>query len=128
MRIVSIYDYWSEQYKILFIFFTFSLFIVLVLLLISFLLSPKLNTFEKQTTYESGFEPLESGHTVFFNVQYFVVGILFLIFDLEIPFLYCGALCLGSLSFAGILSLLFFFLLLIIGFIYEWKKGVLDWV
>ena len=119
MKLLNLYDYWSEQYKILFIFFFFSLLIVIILFLLSFIFSSKSFTFEKQTTYESGFEPLENGHTIYFNVQYFVVGILFLIFDLEIPFLYCGAICLGSLSFSGIISLLFFFILLIIGFMYE---------
>lgn len=125
---VFIYDYWSEQYKLIFIYSVFCFFIVVLLIFISVNFSFKFNAYEKQTSYESGFEPLDSGHSQTFDLQFFIVGILFLIFDLELPFLFCGVTCLGSLSFVGVLSLFFFLLLLIIGFVYEWKKGALDWI
>lgn len=123
-----LYDYWNEQYKIIFIFSLVCFFVVVFLVILSFSLSTKLNSYEKQTSYESGFEPSNSGHSQVFDLQYFIVGILFLIFDLELPFLFCGIVCLGSLPINGVFCLFFFVFILICGFMYEWKKGALDWV
>ena len=62
-----------------------------------------------------------------FDVRYYLVAILFIIFDLEIAFLFPWAVAIDQIGVSGLLSMVFFLFVLIIGFIYEWKKGALDW-
>lgn len=76
--------------------------------------------------YECGFEAFGDARNTF-DVKFYVVGILFLIFDLELVFLIPWALSLQKIGFLGYLSMFFFFVILTIGFVYEWKKGALDW-
>ncbi len=85
-------------------------------------------SFEKGSPYECGFEPFISNIYLMFNIQYFLVGILFLLFDLEIVYLITWVLYLGSLSVFSFWVVLAFLGLLVIGFIYEWKNGALEWV
>lgn len=122
-----IYSYWLEQYNFLLVHLFISIIITCVLFIVAFILSPKQLTFEKLSSYECGFEPFKTAHSVF-NIQFFVVGILFLIFDLELAYLFPWVLFLGNLTIFSIILMLFFILLLIIGFVYEWKKGALDWL
>jgi len=99
-----------------------------ILFLVSFVLSSKSMSFEKGSPYECGFEPFGSDAHSVFNIQYFIVGILFMIFDLELAYLFAWALYLGTLSFFAFWLVIFFLMLLVIGFVYEWKKGALDWL
>lgn len=85
-------------------------------------------TFEKGSPYECGFESFEGDAHMVFNIQYVVVGVLFMIFDLELAYLFIWVLYLGILSWFSFWLVIFFLFLLIIGFIYEWKKGALDWL
>jgi len=96
-----------------------------VLFLLAFILSPKEITFEKSSPYECGFEPFGDGHLIF-NIQFFIVGILFMLFDLELAYLFPWVVHLGNLNFFSFFIVIFFLLLLTIGLIYEWKKGALD--
>ena len=81
---------------------------------------------EKNSPYECGFEPFEDSRMKF-DVRFYLVAILFNIFDLEIAFLFPWAVALDDLGTSGLIAMSIFLLILIIGFIYEWKKGALDW-
>jgi len=81
---------------------------------------------EKLSPYECGFEAFEDAR-VKFDVRYYLVAILFIIFDLEIAFLFPWAVALGDIGLFGFWSMMVFLAVLTIGFIYEWKKGALEW-
>jgi|TARA_Y100000590_G_C15322072_1_gene864369 NADH-quinone oxidoreductase subunit A len=80
----------------------------------------------KQSPYECGFEAFEDAR-IKFDVRYYLVAILFIIFDLEIAFLFPWAVALKEIGMAGFWAMMIFLGVLVIGFIYEWKKGALDW-
>ena len=80
----------------------------------------------KQSPYECGFEAFEDAR-IKFDVRYYLVAILFIIFDLEIAFLFPWAITLGNIGPIGFWSMMFFLGVLTVGFIYEWKKGALEW-
>jgi NADH-quinone oxidoreductase subunit A len=81
---------------------------------------------EKLSSYECGFEPFEDSR-IKFDVRYYLVAILFIIFDLEIAFLFPWAVSLDAVGTSGIVAMGIFLAVLIVGFIYEWKKGALEW-
>ena len=81
---------------------------------------------EKTSPYECGFEAFEDARMQF-DVRYYLVAILFIIFDLEIAFLFPWAVVLGDLGAAGFLAMAIFLGILVLGFIYEWRKGALQW-
>ena len=93
---------------------------------VNFILSPKKPDPEKLSAYECGFEPFEDSRMEF-DVRFYLVAILFIIFDLEIAFLFPWAISLGNIGLLGFSSMMIFLFILTIGFIYEWKKGALDW-
>ena len=95
-------------------------------IIINFALSPKKPDPEKLSAYECGFEPFNDSRTEF-DVRFYLVAILFIIFDLEIALLFPWAISLGSIGLLGFCSMMIFLFILTIGFIYEWKKGALDW-
>ena len=95
-------------------------------IVLNFLFSPKNPDSEKLSAYECGFEAF-SDSRMEFDVRFYLVAILFIIFDLEIAFLFPWAISLGKIGLIGFWSMMFFLFILTIGFIYEWKKGVLDW-
>lgn len=80
----------------------------------------------KRASYECGFEPFEGSRNKF-DVRYYLVAILFIVFDLEIAFLFPWAVALGGIGLFGLLSMGIFLAILVVGFIYEWKKGALEW-
>jgi len=81
---------------------------------------------EKLSPYECGFEAFEDARMKF-DVRYYLVAILFILFDLEIAFLFPWAVVLNEIGFAGFLSMMLFLVILVVGFVYEWKKGALEW-
>ena len=81
---------------------------------------------EKLSAYECGFEAFDDARGRF-DVRFYLVAILFIIFDLEVAFLFPWAVSLGSIGIFGFWSMMIFLLILTIGFIYEWKKGALEW-
>ena len=93
---------------------------------LNFLFSPKNPDPEKLSAYECGFEAI-SDSRMQFDVRFYLVAILFIIFDLEIAFLFPWAVSLGNIGSLGFWSMMIFLFVLTIGFIYEWKKGALEW-
>ena len=81
---------------------------------------------EKLSPYECGFEAFEDARMKF-DVRYYLVAILFILFDLEIAFLFPWAVSLHGIGMFGFLAMLLFLAILVVGFIYEWKKGALEW-
>ena len=106
------------------------LFIALVLsfgfIIQNFIFSPKNPDPEKLSAYECGFEAFDDSRMEF-DVRFYLVAILFIIFDLEIAFLFPWAISLGSIGVLGFWSMMIFLFILTVGFVYEWKKGALDW-
>lgn len=98
----------------------------LLLALLNFFFAPKLRDNEKLSAYECGFLPFEDAR-VKFQVHFYLIGILFIIFDLEIAYLFPWAMNLGCLDKQTFYSMIFFLLVLTIGFIYEFFKGALGW-
>ena len=95
-------------------------------LLAGFVLGPRRPDTEKNSAYECGFEPFEDAHMKF-DVRYYLVAILFIIFDLEIAFLFPWAVVLDEIGMFGLLAMFLFLAILVVGFVYEWMKGALEW-
>ena len=81
---------------------------------------------QKNAPYECGFEAFEDARMKF-DVRYYLVAILFILFDLEIAFLFPWAIALKEIGFAGFLAMMVFLGILVVGFVYEWMKGALEW-
>ena len=90
------------------------------------LLAPNRPDPEKLSPYECGFEAFEDARMKF-DVRYYLVAILFILFDLEIAFLFPWATVINDIGFAGFLSMMVFLGILVVGFVYEWQKGALEW-
>ena len=120
-----LFDFLSEYLSII-IFLFIALALSIGFIVINFALSPKNPDPEKLSAYECGFEPFEDSRMEF-DVRFYLVAILFIIFDLEIAFLFPWAISLGQIGLFGFISMMIFLFILTIGFIYEWKKGALDW-
>ena len=120
-----LFEFLSEYLSII-IFVIISLLLSLGFIVINYIASPKNPDPEKLSTYECGFEAF-SDSRLQFDVRFYLVAILFIIFDLEIAFLFPWAISLGSIGILGFTSMMIFLFILTIGFIYEWKKGALDW-
>ncbi len=115
-----------EGYLPVLVFLGIALMVGLVLLALGLALGKGEKDPEKLSSYECGFEPFEDSR-VKFDVRYYLVAILFIIFDLEIAFLFPWAVSLDVVGSFGILAMAVFLLVLVVGFIYEWKKGALEW-
>ena len=98
----------------------------LVLLALGFALGGGQKDAEKLSPYECGFEAFEDTR-MRFDVRYYLVAILFIIFDLEIAFLFPWAVSLDTIGLFGLVAMGIFLAVLIVGFIYEWRKGALEW-
>ena len=105
--------------------FTFTM-ITLPLLLRRFRIVPKKPNPVKSSTYECGMETTGKSW-VQFNFRYYFYALLFVVFDIQVVFLYPWAAAMGELKLFGLVEMLAFFLILIVGFVYAWKKGVLEW-
>ena len=121
MLAVFLKDYLSI---IIFLFVALGLSVGFIVL--NFLFSPKNPDPEKLSAYECGFEAFGDSRMEF-DVRFYLVAILFIIFDLEIAFLFPWAISLGNIGVLGFWSMMIFLFVLAIGFVYEWKKGALDW-
>ena len=115
-----------EQYFPILLFILFGLFLAGVLLSLGKLVAPNKPDPEKLSAYECGFEAFEDARMKF-DVRYYLVAILFILFDLEIAFLFPWAVVLPDIGYAGFIAMMVFLAILIVGFIYEWKKGALEW-
>ncbi|MCC6377243.1 MAG: NADH-quinone oxidoreductase subunit A [Burkholderiales bacterium] len=97
-----------------------------VLLTVGRVLSPNRPDPKKLSPYECGFEAFEDARMKF-DVRYYLVAILFILFDLEIAFLFPWAVVLPEIGFFGYAAMMLFLAILVVGFVYEWKKGALEW-
>ena len=114
------------EYLPILLFLIVSTGIGIVLLTVGWLLGPKRPDSEKLSPYECGFEAFEDARARF-DVRYYLVAILFIIFDLEIAFLFPWAVAFKDIGIAGFWSMMVFLAVLTVGFAYEWKKGALEW-
>jgi len=114
------------NYLPILIFILFGLGLGLALVLAGFVLGPRKPSEEKNSPYECGFEAFEDSRMKF-DVRYYLVAILFIIFDLEIAFLFPWATVLDEVGLFGFGAMAVFIGILLVGFLYEWKKGALEW-
>ena len=114
------------EYLPILLFLVISIIFSVAILSLSLLVSPKKPNDEKLTPYECGFEPFDDARTKF-DIRFYLVALLFIIFDLEVAFLFPWAISLKEIGIFGYLSMMFFLFILTIGFIYEWRKGALEW-
>tara|TARA_B100001029_G_scaffold167246_1_gene160279 strand:+ start:122 stop:496 length:375 start_codon:yes stop_codon:yes gene_type:complete len=122
---VMLSEFLKDYLSIIF-FLVIALGLSLSFIVLNFIFSPKKPDPEKLSAYECGFEAFDDSRMEF-DVRFYLVAILFIIFDLEIAFLFPWAVSLGNIGLMGFLSMMIFLFILSVGFVYEWKKGALDW-
>ena len=115
-----------DAYLPILIFIGLGLFVGIAAIGIGFVLSPSAPNDAKNSAYECGFAAFEDARMKF-DVRYYLVAILFIIFDLEIAFLFPWAVVLDQIGMTGFWAMMIFLGILVVGFIYEWKKGALEW-
>jgi NADH-quinone oxidoreductase subunit A len=115
-----------EQYFPILLFILVGVGIGVLMLGMGKMLSPNQPDPEKLSPYECGFEAFEDARMKF-DVRYYLIAILFILFDLEIAFLFPWAVVLPDIGIFGFWSMMVFLAILVIGFVYEWKKGALEW-
>ena len=115
-----------RAYLPILIFIGIAVALAVVIVLASFVVARQRPDSEKLSPYECGFEPFADARSKF-DVRYYLVAILFIIFDLEVAFLFPWAVALGKIGLFGFWSMMAFLFVLTVGFIYEWRKGALEW-
>lgn len=115
-----------QEYLPILIFFGVAIGLASLMVLASLIVARQNPDPEKVSPYECGFEAFEDSRMQF-DVRYYLVAILFIIFDLEIAFLFPWAIVLDVIGVPGVLAMSVFLAILVIGFWYEWKKGALEW-
>ncbi len=115
-----------QEYLPILIFLGVAAGIGVLLMALGFLFGSGTKYDEKLSPYECGFEPFEDSRSKF-DVRYYLVAILFIIFDLEIAFLFPWAVSLDTVGGFGLIAMGIFLAVLVVGFIYEWRKGALEW-
>ena len=115
-----------EQYIPILIFIVIGLGLGCVLFLLGYVLGPNRPDSEKNSPYECGFEAFEDARMKF-DVRYYLIAILFIIFDLEIAFFFPWAVVIREIGMTGFWAMMIFLGVLTIGFVYEWRKGALEW-
>jgi NADH-quinone oxidoreductase subunit A len=124
MELLHLYQ---NNYLIVLIFLCLGVILPVVALTAGRFLRPHKPSEAKQTTYESGIEPYHDAR-VQFNVRYYIFALMFVIFDVETVFLYPWAVAYDELGIFALIEMLIFVVMLLIGLIYAWKKGVLKWI
>jgi NADH-quinone oxidoreductase subunit A len=115
-----------EQYFPILLFILIGIAVGVVPVALGWLIGPNRPDSEKLSPYECGFEAFEDAR-MRFDVRYYLVAILFILFDLEIAFLFPWAIVLEEIGMFGFVSMMIFLAILVVGFVYEWKKGALEW-
>ncbi len=115
-----------REYLPILIFIGIALALAAVIVIASLVIARQRPDSEKLSPYECGFEPFADARSKF-DVRFYLVSILFIIFDLEVAFLFPWAVTLGRIGLFGFWSMIVFLAVLTVGFIYEWKKGALEW-
>ena len=114
------------EYLPILIFLGLAVGLAAVMVTASFVVGPRHPDTEKNSPYECGFPPFDEARMKF-DVRFYLVAILFIIFDLEVAFLFPWAITLGDIGLFGFWSMVVFLAILTVGFIYEWRKGALEW-
>lgn len=115
-----------QNYSIIFIFLLFSIFLSAIIYSLSYLLIKQENDVEKLSAYECGFNPYEDARKVF-DVRFYLIAILFIVFDLEAIYVFPWAISLGSNFSFAFWSMIEFLIELVVGFIYVWRISALEW-
>ena len=115
-----------REYLPILIFLGIAVGLAAVIVIASLIVARQKPDTEKVSAYECGFAPFNDARRQF-DVRFYLVAILFIIFDLEVAFLFPWAISLGSIGMVGFWSMIVFLAILTIGFVYEWKKGALEW-
>nr|YP_009317636.1 NADH dehydrogenase subunit 3 [Pterocladiella musciformis]AOX49088.1 NADH dehydrogenase subunit 3 [Pterocladiella musciformis] len=115
-----------KEYSVILIFFIIACLLSLAIFALSYFLIPQKADQEKISAYECGFNPFDDARATF-DIRFYLVAILFLIFDLEISFLFPWSLVLNKITLVGFWVMIIFLIILTVGFIYEWYKGALEW-
>jgi len=115
-----------REYLPILVFLGIAVALSLVMVVASYVVARQKPDSEKLSPYECGFEPFDDARSKF-DVRFYLVAILFIIFDLEVAFLFPWAVSLGSIGLFGFWSMVVFLAVLTVGFIYEWRKGALEW-
>ena len=115
-----------DQYLPVLLFILVGIGVGAVPLILGYVLGPNRPDAAKNSPYECGFEAFEDARMKF-DVRYYLVAILFILFDLEIAFLFPWAVALHDVGLTGFIAVVIFLAILVVGFAYEWKKGALDW-
>ncbi len=115
-----------ENYLPIAIFIVIALGLGAVMILVGAVLGPRRPDSQKLSPYECGFEAFEDSRMKF-DVRYYLIAILFIIFDLEIAFLFPWAVVLDEIGTFGFMAMMLFLAILVVGFVYEWKRGALEW-
>ncbi len=121
MFLLNYYDY-----TLLFLYFLVTTLLALLMFVLPFFLAPQASDNEKLSSYECGFEPFEDARLKF-DIHFYIIAILFIIFDIEILFFFPWALSVKYIGFIGYISFCIFLILITLGFYYEWMKKALDW-
>ena len=116
----------AAEYLPVLLFLGLALAVSVIAVSLSFVIAKQKPDKEKLSAYECGFEAFGDARSRF-DVRFYLVAILFIIFDLEVAFLFPWAMALGDIGLDGFWSMMIFLAVLAIGFIYEWKKGALEW-
>jgi NADH-quinone oxidoreductase subunit A len=114
------------EYLPILIFIGIAVGMTVVMVATSYVVAPQRPDSEKVSAYECGFEAFDDARSKF-DVRFYLVAILFIVFDLEVAFLFPWAVALGDIGLFGFWSMIIFLAILTIGFVYEWKKGALEW-
>ena len=125
-RKVTLLDNFLGEYLPIAVFFAIAIGLSLAFVLSAFVMGNQQPDNEKMAAYECGFDAFDDSRKPF-DVRFYLVAILFIIFDLEIAFLFPWAVALADIGMFGFWSMMVFLAVLTIGFIYEWKKGALEW-
>ncbi len=118
-------DYLARYFPI-FVFIVIALAFGVVTLIISYLVQPKYPEPEKLSAYECGSEPFSDARMPF-PVRYYIFAMLFVIFDIEVIFLYPWAVVFDKIGFIGLIEMLIFIALFVVAYVYAWRKGALEW-
>lgn len=114
------------EYGSILIFVIISFVLSVVVFGLSYIVAVQKQDPEKVSAYECGFDPFDDARSTF-DIRFYLVAILFIIFDLEVAFLFPWAISLNEVNLFGFATMFIFLFILTIGFVYEWKKGALDW-
>ncbi len=118
-------EYLAEYLPVL-VFLAIAIGLAVMIVMASYMIAPQHPEREKLSAYECGFEPFDDTRGRF-DVRFYLVAILFIVFDLEVAFLFPWAVALGDIGVFGFWSMMLFLAVLTIGFLYEWRKGALEW-